>query len=267
MRPRRSFLLPPDATTTGHLLADEAARRSLEVRTLTGHPVPGDLKGRAHLYGGERFADAVARELEVALLEPPIDLLPSLPLEFTGRQVELVTADQARRMRRARFLKPASGKHFPARVYRDGAELPPDLAADLAVLCAEPVVFGEEYRLHVLDGVVHASSRYASYGVLDPALLPGGHPALGFAAELLSEIAGELPSAVVIDVGFLAVGGRPVVVEANEAWFSHCYAADAGRVLDVVLRAAGPIGDVLDRDVPFLRRISPGRSRRAGSWP
>ncbi|MCO5972627.1 ATP-grasp domain-containing protein [Actinoallomurus soli] len=253
----RSFLLPPVATTTGRLLAEAAVWRGMDVRTLPGPPIPADLSGRAHLYGGERFADAVTAALDMALLDPPLDLLAALPAYFTGRHVELITLGQSRRERTPRFVKPAAGKAFPAGVRPDGAALPAHLPAGLPVLSAEPVIFTEEYRLHVLDGQVHAASRYAVSGILDSAPLPPGHRAIGFGAELLNHLGSGLPSAVVVDVGILD-GGRFAVVEANEAWFSNAYAADAERVLDVVLRAAGPARDLRDTDRPFVRRRAAG---------
>jgi ATP-grasp domain, R2K clade family 2 len=256
---RRSFLLPPRATTTGQLLAEAAVWRGMDVRTLPGPPIPPDLKGRAHLYGGERFADAVASAVDMALLDPPLDLLAALPEYFTGRYVELITLGQARRHRAPRFVKPAAGKPFPAGVLPDGTGLPSHLPAELPVLSAEPVVFAEEYRLHVLDGEVRAASRYAVFGVLDSAPLPSRHPAISFGAELVNHLASGLPSAVVVDVGILCDSGRFAVVEANEAWFSNAYAADAERVLDVVLRAAGPAHEIRDTDRPFMRR-TPARS-------
>ncbi|WP_433170358.1 ATP-grasp domain-containing protein [Actinoallomurus sp. CA-150999] len=256
MSTRRSFLLPPRMTTTGRLLAEAAVWRGMDVRTLPGHPIPADLKGHAHLYGGERFAEAVASALDMALLDPPLDLLAALPAYFTGRHVELITLGQARGHRVPRFVKPAAGKLFPAGVRPDGTGLPSDLPAELPVLSAEPVAFAEEYRLHILDGEVHAASRYAVFGVLDSAPLPPGHPALGFGVELVNHLVSGLPSGVVVDVGILSDSGRFAVVEANEAWFSNAYAADAEHVLDVVLRAAGPAPEIRDTDRPFVRRAA-----------
>ncbi|WP_433346163.1 ATP-grasp domain-containing protein [Microtetraspora malaysiensis] len=280
MSTRRSFLLPPRATTTGRLLAEAAVRRGMDVRTLPGHPIPTDLRGRAHLYGGERFADAVASALDMALLDPPLDLLATLPAYFTGRHVELITLGQARRHRVPRFVKPAAGKLFPAGVRPNGTGLPSHLPAELRVLSAEPVAFAEEYRLHVLDGEVRAASRYAVFGVLDSAPLPPKHPALGFGAEVVNHLASGLPSAVVLDVGILSDSGQFAVVEANEAWFSNAYAADAERVLDVVMRAAGPAHEIRDTDRPFARRTAgirdddamrsaqqPGTSRHLSAGP
>ncbi|NUW35548.1 ATP-grasp domain-containing protein [Nonomuraea sp. SMC257] len=175
--------------------------------------------------------------------------------------IELITLGQARRHRVPRFVKPAAGKLFPAGVRPDGTGLPSDLSAELPVLSAEPVAFAEEYRLHILDGEVRAASRYAVFGVLDSAPLPLRHPALGFGAELVNHLATGLPSAVVVDVGILSDSGRFAVVEANEAWFSNAYAADADRVLDVVLRAAGPAHEMRNTDRLFARSTS---ARSAG---
>ncbi|MBO2456587.1 ATP-grasp domain-containing protein [Actinomadura violacea] len=225
----------------------------MDVRTLSGHPIPAELKGRAHLYGGERFAEAVASVLDVVLLDPPLDLLVALPDYFTGRRVELITLEEARRHAEPRFVKPASGKAFPAKVRPDGLSLPSHLPDGFLVLSAEPVVFAEEYRLHILDGEVRAASRYAVFGTLDSAPLPPMHAALGFGAEVVDHLAGRLPSAVVVDVGIIAGSDRFAVVESNEAWFSNAYASDVERVLDVVLRAAGPAHEMRSKDRPFAR--------------
>ncbi|ANZ20216.1 hypothetical protein SNOUR_34940 [Streptomyces noursei ATCC 11455] len=53
-----------------------------------------------------------------------------------------------------------------------------------------------------------------------------------------------------------------MVVGANAAWASGCYAADPEAALDTVLRAAGPPGRraagprsrLAPRDLPFVRR-------------
>ena len=59
-----------------------------------------------------------------------------------------------------------------------------------------------------------------------------------------------------VDVGLIAEGDgkpAPAVIEANAAWASGHYAADPERVLDVVLRAAGPMTEIGERDRTFLR--------------
>ncbi|MFB7264339.1 ATP-grasp domain-containing protein, partial [Streptomyces nojiriensis] len=60
------------------------------------------------------------------------------------------------------------------------------------------------------------------------------------------------PSTAVVDVG-LPDGGGWAVIEANPAWSSGGYACDPERVLDVVLRAAGPTAETAPADLPFAR--------------
>ncbi|MET8043694.1 hypothetical protein ABZU25_22865 [Micromonospora sp. NPDC005215] len=108
---------------------------------------------------------------------------------------------------------------------------------------------------------MHAGSRYATNGRLDPAPLDAGpHRAavLDFAASLLGACAASLPSAVVVDVGLASNADRGdehrAVVEANMAWFSASYAANPDQVLDVVLRAAGPRHRLTPATTPSLAR-------------
>ncbi len=120
------------------------------------------------------------------------------------------------------------------------------------------MTFGTEYRLFVLDGAVRSGSRYARFGRLDPGPLVEG--AMDFAHRLLADVGSSLPSAVALDVGTLLDPYDPydpaerwAVVEANMPWFAHCYAAAPARVLDVVLRAAGPSDALRPPDRRFVR--------------
>ncbi|AEW97407.1 MULTISPECIES: ATP-grasp domain-containing protein [Streptomycetaceae] len=249
-------------TTTGQLLADAARRRGMAVRTLPGGRVPPELRGRrdAHYFGGPRYGAAVAGDLGVALLAPPDAWLTTLPYEFTGRRITAATLAEARALTRPAFVKPPSDKSFTAAVYPDGGAVPHTarLAPGTPVQIAEPVHFAAEFRLFVLDGAVRTGSQYARHGVPRAAPLDG-HPhreaVHAFARRLLDACGGTLPSAVVVDVGLMRRpdGGEPrwAVVEANMAWFSNAYAADPERVLDVVLRAAGPRHRVEPRDLAF----------------
>jgi hypothetical protein len=160
------------------------------------------------------------------------------------------------------FVKPPRDKHLPPGVYADGSRLPGGLPADTPVLVSDIVTFLVEHRLFVLDGTVHTASRYARNGRLDPAPLdacPRRDAVLDFAAGLLDACADGLPSAVVVDVGLAADPDRGdehwAVVEANMGWFSSAYAAEPDRVLDVVLRAAGPRARVSARDRAFVRTV------------
>ncbi|MFE9045277.1 ATP-grasp domain-containing protein [Streptomyces sp. NPDC007818] len=257
------------------LLAVEAAGRGMSVRAAEE---PG-LAGPAYWYGGPVAGARLAGRLGFALLEPSDGWLAALPEEFTGRQVRVGTIADAWAIDRPTFVKPPRDKSFPADVYTDGSRLSHDLDPAAPVLLSDVVTFAAEYRLFLLDGRIAAASRYAVFGRLDPSPLGTDRADRSTAAELtefadrLVATAGHtLPSAVVVDVGQLLDPYRPghrwAVVEANMAWFSHAYTADPARVLDVVLRAAGPRENLRARDAAFVRHpvVDPVRpSARASS--
>lgn len=258
------LVLPPRPDTTAELLAASARRRGLAVEQLSSPVVPDRLQRVAggHLYGGPTFAARVAADLDLALLEPADDWLTRLPYEYTCRDITLTTLGEARWSRTPMFVKQPRDKTLTAGVYADGSRLPGNdrMSASTPVLVSEIVTFLVEYRLFVLDATVHAASRYAVSGRLDPAPLDAcAHRAevLDFAADLLNACADNLPSAVVVDVGLAGDADRGdenwAVVEANMAWFSTSYAADPDKVLDVVLRAAGPRHRMASRDLAFTR--------------
>ncbi|MFI7387177.1 ATP-grasp domain-containing protein [Streptomyces sp. NPDC049813] len=240
------------------LLAVEAAGRGMPVRAAE----EPDLAGPAYWYGGPVAGARLARRLGFALLEPTDTWLAELPEEFTGRRVRAGTVADAWAIDRPTFVKPPRDKSFPADVYADGSRLAGALDPATPVLLSDVVTFAAEYRLFLLDGRIAAASRYAVFGRLDPRPLGADREGRAtaaqiteFAERLVAAVGDTLPSAVVVDVGQLLdpyrAGHRWAVVEANMAWFSHAYAADPGRVLDVVLRAAGPRESLRARDQAF----------------
>ncbi|MEU9706478.1 ATP-grasp domain-containing protein [Streptomyces sp. NPDC047981] len=242
------------------LLAVEAAGRGMPVRAAEG---PG-LAGPAYWYGGPVAGARLAGRLGFALLEPADGWLTELPEEFTGRRIRAGTVVDAWAIDRPTFVKPPRDKSFPADVYTDGSRLPSALDSATPVLLSDVVTFAAEYRLFLLDGRIAAASRYAVFGRLDPRPLGTDREDRATATQiteftdrLLAAAGHTLPSAVVVDVGQLLDPYRPghrwAVVEANMAWFSHAYAADPARVLDVILRAAGPREHVRPRDMAFER--------------
>ena len=241
--------LSPQRTSTSELLTDAARARGLAVRA--ADEVPNG--ARCAYYGGPLFGAKVAAALGVGLLVPPDIFLQSLPPDLLGRRVEAVTAAEARHLTRPFFAKPPSDKSFDAGVFADGTRLP-RLPPEIVVQVSDVVTFAEEHRLFLLDHAVPAASRYARFGRLDAA--PATAAALAFGSRVAEECRGLLPSAVVVDVGLIsdtATGTeRWAVVEANMAWFAHCYTADPDRVLDVVIASAGPRDAVHDADLRHM---------------
>lgn len=267
------LLLGTPTTSTGELLAYAAIRRGLEVRRVTGPQDLIRLAGRpAYWYGGPHAAGRVVGRLGIGLLEPEDAWLPGLDPRYSGRRIEAATLAEAWALTKPAFIKPPRDKSFPARVYRDGLELrwhSGSLPQDTPALISDVIDFAVEYRLFLLDGDVAAASRYAVHGRLEAAPLEGDaheREVRAFAAELTASagasagaigMRGSLPSAVVVDVGLGRDSDtgreRWVVVESNMAWFAHSYAADPDGVLEVVLRSAGPLGDVRETDLAYLR--------------
>jgi hypothetical protein len=254
--------LSPQHTSTSELLTDAARARGMPTRA-----VDEALRGRrCAYYGGPLFGENAAALLGLGLLVPPDDFLQSLPAELLGRRVAAMPAAEARRLTRPFFAKPPSDKSFDAGVFADGTRLP-RLPPDTNVQVSDVVTFTEEHRLFLLDGAVHTASRYARFGRLDAA--PASAQALAFGARVAAATAGLLPSAVVVDIGLLSdpdTGAESwAVVEANMAWFAHCYAADPDRVLDVVMASAGPLDAVREADRRFLAPVTAGA--RVGGLP
>lgn len=247
----RTLLLPPRLTASAERVRDAAERQGLATVQLPSFEVPPGLTAH-HLHAGPTFADAVAPALGLACLEAPVTWLADLPRDVVGRDITAMPIRNAWTLRHPAFVKSPNDKSLRAMVYTDGTRLPGGDAVDpdTLVLVSGVVAFEAEYRFHLLDGDVVASSRYAASGTMSLGPVPDG--VLVTAGGLLADIAETLPSAIVIDLGL--VDGRVVVIEANAAWASGAYDADVDRALDVVLRGARPAHEVPARDQPFVRK-------------
>ena len=192
------------------------------------------------VYAEPLFAEAIADQTGRVLLEPPPDWLPRLPASFRQREIGLGTLAEARRFSGPRFVKPAEGKVFEARVYESGDELPREDQVDgsLPVLWSEPVTFQLEVRSFVLRGEILSMSPYWRDGALADgpdktwAFEGSEEPdARMFLTGLLRECGSDCPPACVIDVGRLA-DGRWAVIEANPCWGAGLYGCDPAAALE-----------------------------------
>jgi ATP-grasp domain, R2K clade family 2 len=241
------LVLPPRYTPDSIALADAGMRAKWEVQRLHSWRVPDWLKGRKDivLYGEPLFAAAVAEDLGLALLEPPLRWLAELGEEHRRRKVSFTTLAEARNLGGPTFVKPADDKCFIAKVFGSGQELPGEnvLPGATPVLVAEPVTWILEFRCFVLDRKVLTLSPYLRRRELAqtsdgnwPATNVETDEASAFSQNILADSSIRLPPAVALDVGIIENRGW-AVVEANAPWGSGIYGCDPNEVLRVVERA------------------------------
>ncbi|WP_433332168.1 ATP-grasp domain-containing protein [Spirillospora sp. CA-294931] len=244
-----TLVLSPRYTSDSKALRAAAGRCGWAAERLGGWRAPAHLRGRDDLalYGEPTFAEVIAAQLGLSLIDAPQDWLPGLPERHLRRALTRTTLAEARASAGPpMFVKPADGrKGFEGRVY-EAAGLPDErfLPGSTGVLVAEPVVWDVEFRCHVLAGEIVAMSPYLREGEL--ALTADGRwhasdeeerAAREYASTLLAEVA--LPPAVVVDVGHVRGRGW-AVVEANAAWGAGLYGCDPEIVLRVLARACAP---------------------------
>lgn len=259
-----SLLLSTWSLPSARALADAARNEGWSVCALDENPA-SDIREDRVYYGGSDVALSVASRFRLALLEPPLDLLARLPIEYRQREVEYCRFGDLRRLRIPTFVKPADAlnKAFDAGIYADVRDIRacPRIDAKIPVLVSEPVQWLAEYRCFIVERKVAATSPYLSFG--RPVWRPygqGGKEArpstsvLSFCERLLSQSKRILPPAFVLDVGLIEERGW-AVVEFNPAWCSGVLGADPKQVLAVLRRSCHdrgtlPVADrqwVLDR--------------------
>ncbi len=242
-----TFLLSTLRLPAAEALAGAARRRGWRAIALDRVPDP-QVEDYAVFYGGTDVADAVAARFDLALVEPPFDLLVRTPYALRLRAVEYARYDELEPFNTPTFVKPADPrrKAFDAGIYRDVREARLESALDprMPVLVAEPVEWLEEHRCFILDGGVVAFSPYLRFGrpVWRPFDRESGPVPLPpqvheFCRRLLSSPELSLPPAFVVDIGY--VDGRGwAVVEYNPAWCSSLLGADPAGALSAIARAS-----------------------------
>jgi hypothetical protein len=224
------------------------------------HPPAGLRERDPVLYGEPMFAVAVAEALGLALVEPTLDWLTSLPPGYLNRQVRFLTFGEVEQIGHTAFFKPADDKCFPAAVYVSGTALRDlyDLPAAIPILISDPVEWEVEYRCFIADGVVRALSPYLRDGELVETedgdwSAPSSEfeDAKAFASMVLADPAVPFPPAVVLDIGIIRGRGWSVV-EANPAWSSGIYGCSSREVLAVIQRACVKHSTVRPEDRPWI---------------
>ncbi len=218
---------------------------------LAGWRVPDELVqeiqggGDVVLYGEPLFAEAVADQLGLVLLEPAIDWLTTVPQEYLSREISLMSLGEARGMTSPAFVKPADGKIFEPKVYASGEELPTEehVDASIPVLRSRILDFRLEVRCFVRSRDIVTLSPYWRNDDLAMddsgawSFRPGEEQGAGsFARRVLSDSRVELPPACTLDVG-LDAGGEWVIIEANPCWGAGLYGCDPAAVLETIRMA------------------------------
>lgn len=223
------------------------------------------------VHGDVVFCDVMARELGLGLLEPSNEWLAELPSHYLNRTVRAMHHADLRTIVDSRhFVKPANDKVFEAGIFEHGSHVPHRyIDPRTPVLVSDVVYFNLELRCYVLDRRVATAGVYAftdedrSEG-RERLLYESG---LEWIHGLLDgpDVEIDMPSAVVIDIGFNPEFGW-AVVEANQAYASGLYCggftneqATPGcnpvAVLPVLERAAGLRSKVTSNDEKWLREI------------
>lgn len=259
-----TLILAPKLSQDSLLLERSAASLGWSVtRTLR----PPDDVTQATVYGEIAFCDVIADALGLSLLETPDDWLPNLPHSCLGRRVQLIKHHELRGVRSRQFFKPANDKVFHAGVYANGAYVPyRQIDPNAPVLVSDVVTFEAEVRCYILDRTVITASIYKGLewettAEFEDKIL---QEALVWMQQFLANPEVQLPSAIVVDVGFIPEWGW-AVVEANQAYASGVYAggynsreskgADPQKVLLTVERSAS--SQVSEEDRRWLRPTRP----------
>lgn len=219
------------------------------------------------IYGEPLFAEAVADQLNLVLLEPSIDWLTTVPREYLHREIQMMTLADARQCGDRAFVKPADGKIFDPKVYETGSDLPDQTLVDLdiPVLRSGPVDFRLEVRSFVHERKVIASSPYWRNDTLAqdesggwPFLAGEQDDAESFAGMVLADPRLSLPPACTLDIGRLA-DGRWAIIEANPCWGAGLYGSDPGMILEILPAAVIRRTGLLPAHLPWVsaRRTNP----------
>ncbi len=244
------------------------------VQRLPGWRIPDHLRHEKRdlvVYAEPLFAEAVADQLDMVLLEPPPDWLVRLPSRFTHRGISLCSLAEARKLQAPIFVKPAEGKVFDARVYTSGEDLPKAEQVDdtLPVLTSEPVTWQLEVRCFILDRKIMTLSPYWRGGQLAQAgdgswpFLPGEEEgAQEFARGLLEAEDVGMPPAFVLDIGITTEHGW-AVIEGNPCWGAGLYGCSAQAALQTAHRAIRSKTTLVQAD---RRWTSPRVQKQLAIW-
>lgn len=243
-----TVLLGPRATDDSVAIWRVCVANHWSVHRIQAWRVPDELRSRQNnivIYGEPLFAEAVADQMGLTLLEPSIEWLITVPQKYLSRQIDFMTLGSARQLETTAFVKPADGKIFEPRVYASGKDLPSEeqVDQDIPVLRSGIMDFRLEVRCFVLNRKLMTMSPYWREGELArsaddqwPFLPNEETDAHTFAESVLSDSSVALPPACTLDVG-RTHEGTWAVIEANPCWGAGIYGCDPSLVLQTIRSA------------------------------
>lgn len=257
------LLLAPRMTDDSKAIWKAALDLGWSIQRIQGWRVPEELLGTHQplvIYGEPLFAEAVADQMGLVLLEPSLDWLTNLPREYLQRDIELMSLAQARRQPNKAFVKPADGKIFDPKVYSSGAELPGDdlVDADIPVLRSGIVDFRLEIRCFVQERRLVTLSPYWRNDQLAQneqglwTFLDDEEAAARiFAGQVLADPCVSLPPACTLDIGRL-IDGSWAIIEANPCWGAGLYGCAPELVLNILSSAILPQTKIVAEHRPWI---------------
>jgi ATP-grasp domain, R2K clade family 2 len=261
------LVLTPRLTSDSLHLETAAEKLGWRVHRATRYQLPPSIEDPV-VYGELVFCDVMAAELGLGLLEPADWWLSQLPRRYLSRDVQLFEHGDLRRHNRRSFVKPANDKLFEAGIFERGAHVPyRHIDPGMPVLVSDVVSFGFELRCHILDREVVTAGVYAMWGTTESKEAQLYDAGREWLTEVLTDPEVPLPSAVVVDVGYLPEQQTWAVVEANQVCSSGVYmgghlseraspGAQPREVLRVLERGAGLRSKVRPEDEEWLRPVS-----------
>ncbi|MBB5038969.1 ATP-grasp domain-containing protein [Prosthecobacter dejongeii] len=257
------LLLAPRITEDSISMWKAALALGWSAQRIQGWRVPEELVGTDRpivIYGEPLFAEAVADQLGLVILEPAIDWLTSVPREYLQRDIEIMPLARARAFATKAFVKPADGKIFDPKVYESGNALPGDdqVDADIPVLRSGVVDFRLEVRCFIRAREIVTLSPYWREDALahdeqgEWLFLPDEEAeARDFAGQVLGDDRIKLPPACTLDVGRLDTGTW-AIIEANPCWGAGLYGCDPQTVLETLRAAILPRRDITAEHRPWI---------------
>lgn len=244
----KTLLLPARNSADAQLIWRAAVATGWRTERLVGWQMPRLETRDLAFYGESLLAAHVAQSLNVSFMEAPLDWLTHLPYEYAKRRIRYTALAETRLDRSTRFIKPASDKAFPAKVYANADDFSIFESYDdaLPTLESEIVPVLHEYRFFILNRTIQTGSVYCRSGMSTETAdgeweddTAGTALAAEFAIRLLADDRVFLPPAIVLDVCTTADRGW-MVLECNPAWGSGIYGCDPLAILPVLSRACVP---------------------------